>query len=162
MSDQGSVDWSMRAMDTPRKILCVLRDRDEINMFTFFFAHHGLSVQGVTSIEEGLHICLTAPPGLLIVLRCIEQMDDGLRLCQQVRTAAAELAKMPIILGWADMFRNVENQNWETDYQQAFDAGANACFGRVYDITDVLEQVNLLLTDPTLTQLVDRQTLKLK
>ena len=135
-------------MDTPRKILCVLGDQDEVNLFIYFLTPHGFKVQGVTSIEEGLQICLTDPPDLLTVLRIIAKAADGLLMCRRARTASAELAKMPIILGWADVFRNVENQNWETDYQDAFDAGANACFGRVHNVTDVLEKGNRWLADP--------------
>ena len=56
---------------------------------------------------------------------------------------------MPIIMGWADIFPHGQNQGWEVGYQQAFDAGANACFGRVFDPTDVLEQVKQLMADRT-------------
>jgi hypothetical protein len=50
----------------------------------------------------------------------------------------------------------------EEVYQNIYNAGANACFGRVYDITDVLELIEILLKNPTATGLMDRQTLQLR
>jgi len=147
-------------MNSPQRILCVFQDQDDINLFTYFFTNHGFTVQGVCSVEEGLQVCLTDPPDLLITLRLIRTSEDGLRLCQQLRESSTRLSTLPIIIGWADIFPHDPNQDWEAAYQQAFDAGANACFGRVFDITDVLEQVRLLLADRTLTHLIDRQRRK--
>ncbi len=149
-------------MNSSQRILCVLQDQDDINLFTFFFTSHGFTVQGVCSTEVGLQVCLTDPPDLLITLRLIKTSEDGLRLCQQLRESSTRLATLPIIMGWADIFPHGQAQGWEAAYQQAFDAGANACFGRVFDITDVLEQVKLLLADRTLTHLIDRQRLNWK
>ncbi len=150
------------AMNSSQRILCVLQDQDDINLFTFFFTKHGFAVQGVCSAEEGLQVCLTDPPDLLITLRLIQASEDGLRLCQQLRETSAGASTLPIIMGWADIFPHGQNQDWEAGYQQAFHAGANACFGRVFDITDVLKQVKLLTADRTLTHLIDRQRLKWK
>ncbi len=152
----------MIAMNSSPRILCVLQDQDDIKLFTFFFTKHGFVVQGVCSVEEGLQVCRTDPPDLLITLRLVQESEDGLRLCRQVREFSAQLSTLPIIMGWADIFPHGQNQDWEAGYQQAFDAGANACFGRVFDITDVLEQVKLLIADRTLTHLIDRQRLKWK
>jgi hypothetical protein len=60
-------------------------------------------------------------------------------------------------MGWADVASSDgQNQGWEVAYQQVFNVGANACFGRVFDITNVLEQVRLLMADRSLTHLIDR------
>jgi CheY-like chemotaxis protein len=144
-------------MNSSQRILCVLQDQDDINLFTYFFANRGFAVQGVCTVEEGLQVCLTDPPDLLIILRLIREPEDGLRLCQQLREPSTGLSTLPIIMGWADIFPHSQNQDWGVAYQQAFDAGANACFGRVFDITDILEQVELLMADRTLTHLIDRQ-----
>lgn len=144
-------------MNQSQKILCVLQDQDDINLFTYFFTEHGFTVHGVCSVEEGLQVCLTDPPDLLITLRLVQKPEDGLRLCQQLRASTDKLSTLPIIMGWADMFRYGQDQGWDADYQQAFDAGANACFGRVFDVTDILELVELLMIDRTLTHLIDRQ-----
>lgn len=147
-------------MKPSHKILCVLQDQDDVELFTFFFTKHGFTVQGVCSTEEGLRVCLTNPPDVLITLRRVQESEDGLHLCQQLRKSSTSLSALPIIMGWADISPYTENRGWEAMYQQAFDAGANACFGRVFDITDVLEQVGLLMADQTLTHLIDRQSLK--
>jgi hypothetical protein len=63
-----------------QKILCLLPDQDDVTLFTFFFTKHGLTIQGLCSVEEGLQVCLTDPPDLLITLRLIQEPEDGLKL----------------------------------------------------------------------------------
>jgi len=145
-------------MNLPQRILCVFNDPDNTNMFTYFFKNHGFTVQSACSVEEGLQVCLTDPPDLVITLRLIQEPEDGLTLCQKLREASS----IPIIMGWADMVPYDQDQSWEVAYQQAFDAGANACFSRVFDIADVLEQIRLLVADKTITHLFDRQHLRRK
>lgn len=138
------------------EIFIIWDDVDMIKLFTFFFEKNGYTTDSAYSFEDGLATCLHQPPKLLIIRRTLKSQDDGLGFCQEIR-ATPILAHIPVIVGYADL-----PPSWieRVDaYQQAYEAGANACFGRVYDITDVLEEVKILLTDPTITHLVDRQTL---
>ena len=88
----------------------------------------------------------------------IKHPNDGLTLCQQLRNSPVPLATMPIIMGWADIVPHGADSNWKVVCQQVFEAGANACLGRVYNPVDLLELVELLLADPTKTHLMDRQS----
>jgi CheY-like chemotaxis protein len=143
--------------NSPAQILIVWDDdKDMIRMFTYVLEKDGHVVQSATSWDEGLTTCLRQPPDLMIVHRLLDEQNKGLEFCKQVRSEVA-LPNFPIIVGWAD----IGASNWKDGYQQAFDAGANACFGRVFDIADVIEQVWILLDNPSVTNLVDRQTLVL-
>ena len=142
---------------SPARILIVWDDdEDEINIFTQVFERAGYMVQSVRTCDEGIAACLRQPPDILIVPRVIEHQNKGIEFCQRVR-AISNLPRFPIIVGYAD----IGHSKWQEAYQQAYDAGANACFGRVFDITDVLEEITLLLANPTITNVVDRQTLQL-
>jgi hypothetical protein len=68
------------------------------------------------------------------------------------------IPRFPIIFGHVDLVAS----HREAAHQRIYDAGVNACFGRVYDIADVLELIASLLADPTATGLMDRQSLRLR
>ena len=140
------------------RIFVIWDDIDLTKMFTIFFAEYGYVTHSAHSFDDGFAACLDQPPDILIVPRTMTNQDDGLEFCQQVR-ATASLTQIPLIVGYADL-----TPSWldrEEAYQQAYETGVNACFGRVFNPTDVLEQVEILLANPMTTNLVDRQTLRL-
>lgn len=104
----------------------------------------------VKSFEECAEICKSIPPSLLIVQRFVHESGDGLRFVRLLKSDSS-ISHIPIIVGWADVSRD----NSEHGYEEAFEAGANACFGRVFDIADVLRQIEELLDNPTATGIVD-------
>ncbi len=87
------------------------------------------------------------PPSVAIIKRSLDTIDDGLAFCRTIR-ADYQLHHLPLIIGWADMPRQ--------PFEEAYEAGANGCFGRVFDIGGVFTMVERLAQDPTQTQLVDQ------
>jgi CheY-like chemotaxis protein len=136
------------------RIFIIWNNEVMINLFAYALEQTGYITQSAYSYEDGFAACVRQPPDLLVIPRFIVQQDDGLDFCRQVR-GTPPLSRVPIIVGYADLARN--RVKWEEAYQQAYEAGANACFGRVFDIGDVLEQITILLANPAVTNLVERQ-----
>ena len=132
-------------------------DEDDINFFSFALREHGYFMESVKSFDECAEFCKNKPPVLLIMRSFLDEPRDGLDFIRKTRTDSS-ISYFPIIMGWAD----ITHQEKEQGYQEAFDAGANACFGRVFDITDVLEEIKILFNDPTATNVMDRQTIRLQ
>jgi len=128
-------------------------DPDLVTMFSIFLQEHGYRVTGVESLDECIKECESKTPIVLIIQCFMEGSTAGLEYIRKIRTHP-NIPYFPIIVGWAD-FPNIDDKH---GYSEAFEAGANACFGRVFDITDVLKQVKLLHNDPALTGLIDKQT----
>lgn len=127
------------------------RDQDMINMFSYFLGEHGYHVESASSAEACLEACLRRPPLLLVVYRSVNRPDDGLELVRDIRSRSA-LPGIPVILGAADLGLVGKDRG----YRQAFAAGANACFGQVFDISQVWAQIKTLINDPQAMGLMDR------
>ena len=140
------------------KILFLWEDGDEdiIKMFFLFFQQHGFLTDKVESFDECVEFCKNTPPSILITCRLRHQPNAILDLVKQLRSNAS-IPYVPIIVGYADFPRKEQ----EAGYQAIFQAGANACFGYPFDITDVLEIVKILARNSRVTNLVDRQSERL-
>ena len=106
----------------------------------------------VESLDECVEFCKNTTPNILITCRLRHHPDTILDLIQRLRSNSS-IPYLPIIVGYADFAREEK----EVGYQRIFQAGANACFGYPFDIEDVLEQVKVLVRNPHVTNLVDRQ-----
>jgi DNA-binding response OmpR family regulator len=87
-------------------------------------------------------------PTVLIIKRSLYAFDDGIDFCRQLRHSKT-LAFIPIIIGWADLGVDA--------FERAYAAGANGCFGRVYDIEGIFTMISALVHDPSQTRLVDQE-----
>lgn len=132
-------------------------DRDLKRMFSILLREHGYLVTTVASFDECVEACVYNSLVLLVIQRSINEMGlihifcDGLRLVRKIR-AHSSIPFLPIIVGWADIPLKDRNQR----YHEVFEAGANACFGAVFNVTVFLKQIRTLQSNPTLTGLVDR------
>jgi len=133
-------------------------DEDLIKMFSIFLREHEYYVDSVKSFDECIESCEGNAPILLVIQRFINDfgfindLGDGLEFVRKIRSHP-NISYFPIIVGWADFPQKDKKQG----YGEAFEAGANACFGSVFDTTDVLEQIRLLHNNPMITGLADRQ-----
>lgn len=142
----------------PSRILIIWNDPDVTGVFSHVFKLPEYSVHVVTSLSAGLTLIKGHYPDLLILPRAVAFASDGLKFCQQLRSNS-ELHYFPIIVGWMDTAWAGELYlSPQECIQKAFEIGANACFGRVFDISDIVPLVETLLENPTLTKLADRQT----
>jgi CheY-like chemotaxis protein len=135
-------------------ILIIWDDEDIPKLFAYALKPTNYVVKHTYSWAEGLDICLAQPPDVLIIPRTSIEANDGFVFCQQLRSNP-KISRFPIIIGQADGLDLDSKQC----IQRTYEIGANACFGRVYNITDVVALINTLLENPILTQLADRQTL---
>jgi hypothetical protein len=94
---------------------------------------------------------IDTPPAVIIVKRTVQLRDDGVLLCQRIRTTP-QLIQVPIILGWIDSPGNPDERRTTI----AQDVGANGSFGRVYNIEGVQAMIVRLLHDPTAHGLRDQ------
>jgi len=140
--------------ESPARILVVWEDIDYRNLFSYFLKELGYIVEMATSCNEGLSIIINKPPDLLIAPRWNQERNDGFNLCKQIRENP-NIPLFPIIIGLADELDLSPRQCIEKTYE----IGANACFGRVFDTTDIAVLINILLENPNLTKLADRQTM---
>ncbi len=131
-------------------------DTDIVNMFVYVFEKSGYKAQPIKSYAEAFTACMALPPDILILGLLPILQDEALELCRKLR-ATLTMPRFPIIMGHVGI-----SPHREEAYQKIYDAGVNACFGRVYDITDVLNLIATLLADPTATGLMDRQSLRLR
>jgi CheY-like chemotaxis protein len=132
-------------------ILVFWDDTDIIQALSHFFERDGDAVLSARSYDEALLACQRRPPDILILLRFMQQhqgIEDGIEFRRHL-PEWPNLPRFPIIVGYVE---------GASARQKVFDAGANGCFGRVFDPNDVLEEVKILLAAPTTTHLVDRQT----
>jgi DNA-binding response OmpR family regulator len=126
-------------------------DQDMVNMFSFCLGEHGFLMESVGSFDACLESCMSRPPILLIINRSGNWPNDGLEHIRRIRSHPA-ISYFPIIMGQADLGLLGK----ERGYQEAFEAGANACFGQVFDIANVLALVKRLIDHPAATGLWDR------
>jgi hypothetical protein len=126
-------------------------DQDMVNMFSFFLGEHGFLMENVESFDACLESCMSRPPILLIINRSLSWPNDGLEHIRSIRSHPA-ISYFPIIMGQADLGLPGK----ERGYREGFEAGANACFGQVFDVTDVLALIKRLIDSPTATGLWDR------
>jgi CheY-like chemotaxis protein len=122
-------------------------DRDLILMTQLLCRERGYMFQHFTDFAGAQKHWYAHPPTVAIIKRSLDTIDDGLAFCRTIR-ADYQLQGLPLIVGWADMPRQ--------PFEEAYEAGANGCFGRVFDIGGVFTMVERLAQDPTQTQLVDQ------
>ena len=140
--------------NSPAHILVIWDNVDFQNLFLYVFKAPDYIVQTATSCDEGLKIITNEYPDLLIILRSVKDENDGFEFCKKIR-ANSNIPRFPIIIAGADEL----DLNPQQCIQKTFEIGANACFGRVFDISDIIPLVNTLLENPALTKLADRQTM---
>lgn len=108
----------------------------------------------VSSVEETLEQLSTNNYDIIITLRDVMFLDDGIELCRAIRTETKfKHTSTPIIIGWIDVGRN----SYYEGSKLSILAGANGCFGRVFDMNGVKQMVDTLLDDPTVTDLHDQE-----
>ena len=120
---------------------------DMILLMGYLCREHGYTLHSFTNLAGVHEQWHQQPPTVAIIKRSLETVDDGLAFCRTIR-ADYHLQHVPLIVGWADMPRQ--------PIEEAYEAGANGCFGRVFDIGGVFTMVEQLAQDPTRTQLVDQ------
>jgi CheY-like chemotaxis protein len=120
---------------------------DDISLFKELCKEKGYSFHCFSSIALGYKYINDSQPDVVVVKRVVFSQDDGLDLCQQLRQDE-RYSKLPLIVGWADIRGN--------SFDEAYSAGANGCFGRVYDIIGIFQMIDNLLEDPTLDRLADQ------
>ncbi|MFN8414604.1 MAG: hypothetical protein U0Z26_19660 [Anaerolineales bacterium] len=123
-------------------------------MFLYFLKKLGYIVEVVPSCDEGLSVISNNPPDLLILPWWNQDRNDGLEFCRLIRTKP-NIPCFPIIIGLADS-PDLSPKQW---IQKTYDVGANACFGRVFDTSDLAVLIKTLLENPNLDKLADRQTM---
>ena len=143
-----------RKQNKPSRILIIWDEIDIVNLFLHVFKTPEYVIETATNLNDGVAIIKNDPPDLLIIPRRGERENDGFEFCQQLRINS-EIPRFPVIVGWADEL----DLSPRECIQQVFEIGANACFGRVFDISDIVPLVNMLLEDPSLNKLADRQTM---
>jgi CheY-like chemotaxis protein len=107
----------------------------------------GYVLQSFTSFPDAKDHWRQHPPTVAIIKRWLTSADDGLVFCRAIR-ADGDLRHLPVIVGWADM--------QQQPFEEAYVAGANGCFGRVFDIAGVFAMVELLAYNPAETHLFDQ------
>src|SRR5512142_2422504 len=131
-------------MNTQNRILFLWEDdEDFIKMFSLALQEHGYPMQGIKSFDECMESCKSQPPALLIVRSFVNEPRDGLAFIRKIKHDS-RVSYFPIIVGWADF----THSQIEQGQQETFGSGANAYFGYPFDITDVLEEIKILLNDP--------------
>jgi CheY-like chemotaxis protein len=139
-------------MNNKNKILLLWEDdEDLVKVFSLFLHEHSYSTHSVKSFDECVDVCKTDPPTVLIIRSSVNEPRDGLAFLHRLRLDSS-ISYFPIIVGLAHFNYDII----EHAQKEAFDAGANACFGYPFDITDVLEEIKVLFNDPTAQGIVDR------
>jgi CheY-like chemotaxis protein len=136
------------------RILVIWEDIDYQNLFSYFLKELGYIVEIVSSCAEGLSVASNNPPDLLILPRWNQDRNDGFEFCRQIRTKP-NVPIFPIIIGLADELDLTPKQC----IQKTYEVGANACFSRVFDTSDIAVLIKTLLENPKLNKLADRQTM---
>ena len=125
------------------KTVIIWTDPETRWLFTAAFKRAGYnpSVDWFNNIEDGLNACIENPPDLLIVQRTVGKQDDGFELCRQLREIES-LPYFPIVIGFIDVW-----QKWEIGSALGYQAGADLCFGRVFDVVKVVKDISKLLDE---------------
>src|SRR3954453_2503983 len=100
-------------------------DRDLLLFSQYICRERGYELQHITSLGAAKEHWKQQLPTVAIIKRSLNTTDDGLAFCSALR-ADAQLSHLPIIIGWADMVGQT--------FEEAYQVGANGCFGRVFDI----------------------------
>lgn len=140
-----------------QKTMVIVWDVSDIKaVLKFFFTEQGYAVQTTSDVDAGYQVCIHQPPTIVIIRRSFpdnqeRKLNAGLELCQRLR-ARPTIPRFPIVIGDAANGQ----KDWRVKFQEAYATGANACFGRIFDIDVVQGMINQLLDDPTLVGLSDR------
>ena len=126
-----------------------------VKMFSIFFRDRGFIVDNINSYEQCFDSCVTNPSHVLITDCSFSQPNIVLEFIRKFR-AHPHISYIPIIVGNANFADNKE----EYGYVEFFRAGANACFGHVFDIEEVLKQIKILIDKPTTKNLIDKNTMR--
>jgi DNA-binding response OmpR family regulator len=116
--------------------MVIVEGSDELALFNYALKDQGYDVWCTESGADGIAECIRHPPDLLIVEHHGVIRLNGLAICRRLRSEIG-LHTLPII-----MFKIIR----EEYYDEAFSAGASACFGYPYDIEQILVQLRTLLT----------------
>ena len=123
-------------------------DDHSMLLLTQYLCHeHGYALQYYTTFEAARELWKLTLPAVAIIKRSLSVTDDGLDFCAALRSDELT-SRLPVIIGWADMSGQT--------FAEAYQVGANGCFGRVFDISGVFRMVELLADDPIRTGLVDQ------
>jgi len=135
-------------------IVCVIWSEgydDDMSLFKYLCKEKGYLFQHVSDLKLGYEHLKSNQPDVIIVKRYIHLQDDGIDFCKQIRHNE-RYSKIPLIVGWAD----IRGGGPFGTFEEAYLAGANGCFGRVYDIAGVFQMIDSLLENPTLEKLADQ------
>ncbi len=135
-------------MEPKGKILYLDDDEDIRKLFTVFFEEQGYALDAVSAQAECFAICEKFHPDILILSRFIN--DEDFQLLNSIR-GNENIPYIPIVV----QVYKIKDEKW---VQRIFTAGANACYGGVFDIGDLIQIVDQLLENPKTTGIVDRQT----
>ena len=127
-------------------------DEDLVKVFFLFFQEHGFITEKVESPDECVEACKKIPPHVLVLCCSPHQPSNVLSFIHLLRSDST-IPYIPIIVGYANFAKNEK----EAGHHAIFRAGANACFGHPFDLEDILQQVEILIEDPTKTNLVDKK-----
>lgn len=105
---------------------------DDMSLFKTLCKEKGFTFQYFSSVISGYKCIKDNQPNVVIVKRTVLSQDDGLVLCRQIRQDEHN-SKNPLIAGWADI---------RGTFEEAYLAGANGCFGRVYNIVGVFQMID--------------------
>lgn len=123
---------------------------DDVLLFKVLCKEKGYSFQYFSNIASGQDYVNSDQPDAIVIKRFVHLQDDGIDFCRQIRQDESN-SRIPLIVGWADIRRD----SFGT-FEEAYLAGANGCFGRVYDIVGVFKMIDILLENPTLSRLADQ------
>jgi CheY-like chemotaxis protein len=136
-------------MQSTNPSICLIwnDDHEVALLFKFVCQQHVYQLQYYDTIALAYDHLLQDTPQVIVAKRSLTSLDDGIDFCRYSRSHP-QLQHIPIIVGWADLGPD--------GFERAYQAGANGCFGRVYDIEGIFDEIQALIEDPTRTRLVDQ------
>jgi hypothetical protein len=123
---------------------------EDMLLFKVLCKEKGYTFQYFPSIASGYESINDNQPEVIVIKRFVHLQDDGIDFCKQIRQDESN-SRISLIVGWADIRRD----SFGT-FEETYSAGANGCFGRVYDIVGVFKMIDSLLENPTLVGLADQ------
>ena len=125
----------------------IWEEDDTAKLFKFVAERYHYRFTHLTTFHAAFALLPHERPHVIIAKRSLARIDDGIAFCQYIRTQAP-YHTTPIILGYADLGGK--------RFADVYQAGANRCFGRVFDIEGVFTMVTTLQTNPLATHLMDQ------
>lgn len=122
-------------------------DFELLLLMRYLCNERGYRFEHITTFDVAYARWCQQRPDVALIKRSLQHDNDGLAFCATLR-ADAHLKALPIIMGWADLGSHT--------FDEAYAAGANGCFGRVFDIGGIFTMIEQLARAPTHTHLVDQ------